>query len=215
MKFLKYFLSYALLKMDRFLLNSNNRRESENKEETSSTGGKSVKKRKNRKQDNYFDFGFTSTEGDGEERPQYVLCMKLLPSECMLLSKLKRHLKTTHPGVVSKSYDYFSRKLKELNQQKGSFYKQASIPSNALIASYKAAHRIAKYNKPHIIAEELILPAAVDMVNIMIGEFAGKLLSKVPLSNNTISYRMQHIVRLKGLGQVRNALFHVKHCHLG
>jgi hypothetical protein len=26
---------------------------------------------------------------------------------------------------------------------------------------------------------------------------------------------MQHIVRLKGLGQVRNALFHVKHCHLG
>jgi hypothetical protein len=40
---------------------------------------------------------------------------------------------------------------------------------------------------------ELILPAAVDMVNIMIGEFAGKLLSKVPLSNNTISHRIEHI----------------------
>jgi hypothetical protein len=31
------------------------------------------------------------------------------------------------------------------------------------------------------------------MVNIMIGEFSGKLLSKVPLSNNTISRRIQHI----------------------
>jgi hypothetical protein len=77
-----------------------------------------------------------STEVEGEERPQCVLCMKVLASECMLPSKLKHHLKTTHPSVVSKSRDYFSRKLKELNQKKGSFYKQASIPSNGLLASY-------------------------------------------------------------------------------
>jgi hypothetical protein len=55
------------------------------------------------------------------------------------------------------------------------------------------AHRIAKCKKPHTIAEELVLPAAVDMVNIIIGESDGKLLSKVPLSNNTISRRIQHI----------------------
>jgi hypothetical protein len=42
---MKYFFSYALLKMDRFLLNSNKRCESENNEGTSSTSGKSVKKR--------------------------------------------------------------------------------------------------------------------------------------------------------------------------
>jgi hypothetical protein len=81
--------------------------------------------------------------------------MKVLESECMLPNKLKRHLETTHPNVVSTSLDYFSRKLKELNQQKGSFYKQASIPSNDLLASYKAAHRIAKCKKPCTIAEEL------------------------------------------------------------
>jgi hypothetical protein len=92
--------------------------------------------------------------------------MKALTSECMLPSKLKRHLEITHPSAISKSRDYFSRKLKELNQQRGTFYKQASIPSNA---SYKVAHRIAKCKKPHTIAEELILPAAVDMLNIMIG----------------------------------------------
>jgi hypothetical protein len=115
--------------------------------------------------------------------------MKVLASECMLPSKLKRHLETTRPSVVSKSRDYFSRKL---HQQKDRFYKQASIPSNALLASYKVAHRIAKC-KPHTIAQELILLAAADTVNSMIGESAGKLLSKVPSSNNTISRRIQHI----------------------
>jgi hypothetical protein len=119
--------------------------------------------------------------------------MKVLASECMLPSKLKRHLGTTDPSVVSKSRDCFSRKLKELNQQKGSFYKQASVPSNALLASYRVAHRIAKCKEPLTSAEELILPAAVDMVNIMIGESTGKPLSKVPLSNNTISRRIEHI----------------------
>jgi len=52
-------------------------------------------------------------------------------------------------------------------------YKQASISSNALLASYNVAHRIAKCKEPHTIAEELILPAAVDMVSPMIGESAG------------------------------------------
>jgi hypothetical protein len=134
--------------MNRFLLNSNKRFESENKESTSSTSGKSVKKHRNRNHDDsYLDFGFTSIHVDDEERPQCVLCMKVLASECMLPSKLKRHLETTHPNVVSKSRDYFSRKLRELNQQKGSFYMQASIPISALLASYKVAYRIA--NSPY------------------------------------------------------------------
>lgn len=47
--------------------------------------------------------------------------------------------------------------------------------------------------KPHTIAEELILPAAHGMVNIMVGESAGKPISKVPLSNNTIIRRIHDI----------------------
>jgi hypothetical protein len=71
--------------MDRFLLNSNKRCESENNESTSLSSGNSLKKRKHRKyDDSYLDFGFKSTEVDGEEMPQCVLCMKVLASECML-----------------------------------------------------------------------------------------------------------------------------------
>ena len=53
---------------------------------------------------------------------------------------------------------------------------QASIPSNSLLSPYKVAHkyRIVKCKEPYTIAEELIWPAAaVDMVNLMIGESAG------------------------------------------
>jgi len=42
-----------------------------------------------------------------------------------------------------------------------------------LLVSYKVGHRIVKYMEPYTIAEELILLAAVDMVNLMIGESAG------------------------------------------
>jgi len=73
-------------------------------------------------------------------------------------------LETAYQSAVSKSCDYFSRKLKELHQQKGTFYKQASIPSNA---SYKVAHRIPKCSlrtkEPHTITEELSIPVAVDI----------------------------------------------------
>lgn len=43
------------------------------------------------------------------------------------------------------------------------------------------------------IAEEPILLAALDMVNIMQKESAGKLISKVLLSNNTIGRKIHHI----------------------
>ncbi|XP_067120060.1 zinc finger BED domain-containing protein 5-like [Centruroides vittatus] len=180
--------------MDKFLLNSNNKDSAESREDVPETSGKGFERRKRRKyDDSYLDFGFTSINENDKERPQCVLCMKVLAPECMLPSKLKRHLETNHSNFVGRPRDFFTKKLIELKQQKGSMFKHMSIPNNALLASYKVAYRVAKCKKNHTVAEQLILPAAVDLVNIMIGESAGKLLSKVPLSNNTISRRIQHM----------------------
>lgn len=46
----------------------------------------------------------------------------------------------------------------------------------------------------HAVAEEHILRSAIDMVNVMAGESAWQLISKIPLSNNTISRRIHFIV---------------------
>ncbi|XP_063786065.1 protein FAM200A-like [Pseudophryne corroboree] len=184
---------FVAQKMERFL-HTGKKSVSEEKDEEPQASGTVGKKRKHRRYDDtYLDIVFTSVDVNHEERPQCVLCLKILSTESMIPSKLRRYLETNHPNMAKKPRDFFSRKLKELKGQKGTFFKQASIPCNALLASYKVAHRIAMCKKPHTIAEELILPAAVDMVNILVGESAGKLLSKVPLSNNTISRRIQHM----------------------
>ncbi|XP_076325414.1 protein FAM200C-like [Tachypleus tridentatus] len=92
--------------------------------------------------------------------------------------------------MTSKFRDYFTGKLKE---QKCTFLKQESVPSNALLASYKVAYKVAKCTKSHTIAEELILPDAMDIVSIMVGESSKRLISKLPFCNNTISRRIQHM----------------------
>lgn len=92
---------------------------------------------------------------------------------------------------MNKPHDYFASKLKAMAQQKHIFTKKATIPSKALLASYKVAWRIAMSKKPHTIAGNLILPAAMDIVSIMIGDAAAKQLKNVPLSDNTISSRIQ------------------------
>lgn len=63
-------------------------------------------------------------------------------------------------------------KLKELKQQIGTFIK------HALLASYTVVYGTAKSKKPQIITEEMILLAAVDIVNTIAGEAGGELLSK-------------------------------------
>ena len=109
----------------------------------------------------------------------------------MLPNKLKRHLSSAHPSLVEKPKKYFLRKLENLTNQKASISSFSHTGQNVVMASYKVAYRVARCKKPHTIAEELILPAATDLVGIMIGDNAAKKLKDVPLSNNTICRRIE------------------------
>ena len=64
------------------------------------------------------------------------------------------------------------------------------MPVNAQLASYKVAYRVAQCKKLHTIAEELILPATIDMVSTMIDEATASKLKAIPLSDNTIARRI-------------------------
>uniref|UniRef100_A0A8C6SPZ2 Uncharacterized protein n=1 Tax=Neogobius melanostomus TaxID=47308 RepID=A0A8C6SPZ2_9GOBI len=77
-----------------------------------------------------------------------------------------------------------------LQTQKQCVVSFTAASKGALKASYLVAKRVAQSKKPFTIAEDLILPAAVDMCRELVGETAAKKLLTIPLSNDTVSHRI-------------------------
>jgi hypothetical protein len=100
-------------------------------------------------------------------------------------NKPKRHLETKHSEMKNKPEEYSHRKLDEICIQQKSFVNTATVTSKPLLASYQ---------KPYMIAETVILPAAVDTLQTMFGEEYAYRLRNTPLSNNTASGRITVIL---------------------
>ncbi|GFX04771.1 zinc finger BED domain-containing protein 5 [Trichonephila clavipes] len=66
-----------------------------------------------------------------------------------------------------------------------------SMKPNKLKRHFETLH--ARCKKPHTIAEELILPAAIEIVETMFGDNFAKELQSIPLSNDTVSRRIDDI----------------------
>ena len=101
-----------------------------------------------------------------------------------------RLLVVSYNNSSRKPREFFARKLSEVNKQWVVFSNFLKTPAKAQLASFKVAYRIANCKKLHTIAEELVFPAALDLVSTMIEESAAQKLKAVPLSNNTISRRI-------------------------
>lgn len=154
-----------------------------------STSGETVKKKTRLYNNEYLKYGFISRD----DKPQCVVCFQVLSQESMKPSKLLRHLVTNHPSLQSKPLDFFERKSLILKNQQTCILKASRNETATLQASYLVALRVARESKPHTIAENLILPAAIDMVNVMIGPEEAKKLKTIPLSNDTISRRIDEM----------------------
>ena len=139
-----------------------------------STSSESVGKKTRLYNDSYLNYGFTSLDG----KPQCVVCFQVLSDESMKPSKLVRHLESKHPAHKNKPLEFFERKLHTLRNQQTSICKSSHTDKSVLEASYLVALRVAKMSKPHTIAENLILPAAIDMVSVLIGVEEAKKLKK-------------------------------------
>ena len=102
-------------------------------------------------------------------------------------------LVVSYNNLSRKSWEFFARKLSEMNKQSVVFSNFLQTPAKAQLAFFKVAYGIAKCKKLHTIAEKLVLPAALDLVLTIIEESAAPKLKAVPLSNNTISRRIDKI----------------------
>ena len=74
--------------------------------------------------------------------------------------------------------------------------KDFSISTKALEASNAVSLLVAKSKKPHKIAESLILPAFVAIVEIILDKKAVDTIRKVPLSNDTYERFVEFECRL-------------------
>uniref|UniRef100_A0A8C5LWZ0 Uncharacterized protein n=1 Tax=Leptobrachium leishanense TaxID=445787 RepID=A0A8C5LWZ0_9ANUR len=106
-------------------------------------------------------------------------------------SKLKRHLDTKHLAYAEKPVECFQRKLQEIRASQKCLTFSCTKQEQALRASYHVAYRIAKCKKAHTIAEDLLLPAAIDMAREVLDQSAVDKLMTIPLSNDPICRRIQ------------------------
>ena len=83
-----------------------------------------------------------------------------------------RLLIVSYNNLSRKPREFFARKVSEMNKHSVVFSNFLQTPAKAQLASFKVAYRIAKCKRLHTIAEELVLPAALDLVSTMIGESA-------------------------------------------
>ncbi|KAK2727301.1 hypothetical protein QYM36_007962 [Artemia franciscana] len=181
--------------MDRFLIRNNKKpndgtQNSEPAPKKKKYDESSVKVR--RYLSEYLGLGFSATKSD-PVNAQCVLCGQVLANSSMKPAHMNRHLSTVHPSHVGKPIEFFKRKQEAFASNCLEIAKVASVSSKALRASYAVSYLVAKQKKPHTIAECLILPALVKVSEIMFDTKTATALQSIPVSNNTISRRIEDI----------------------
>ena len=147
--------------------------------------------RKGKYSEEFIKYGFTFIVEAGIEKPQCVICNKIMSAELMKPNKMKRNFDAKHPNFAGKDVQYFKNKadgVKKSRLDLGGKYQQQNMA--AIEASYLVALRIDKAKKPHTIAEELLLPATKDIVRVMLGAENDNKLNTISLPNNTVSRRI-------------------------
>jgi len=148
---------------------------------------------KRRFKEEYIEYGFIASRSDDVQVPYCLLCNSTLSNESLVPNKLKRHLKTNHPAQKDKPREYFEKLATEKNQQSKKITNFLKLPDKALIASYKVAQLITKRKKAHTEAESIIAPALAIIVETMLGPEVAAKVKTVPLSDDTMSRRIEDL----------------------
>ncbi|XP_028658888.2 SCAN domain-containing protein 3-like [Erpetoichthys calabaricus] len=171
------------------------------------------RKAKLRKYDpEYLQFGFIPYK-DNSDQPQCVICLNVLSNESLKPAKLKRHLVTKHNELKDKPVDFFQRQAEVYANQQKIISTATTVNEKALKASYIMAMRIAKRKKAHTVAESLIMPAALEICEIMLGKESSRKLLSIPVSNDTIRRRicdMSNDIQLQLVERLQSSTFAIQ-----
>ena len=141
----------------------------------------------------FLKIGFVFFGTEKEPMPQCVIYFETLSNECMKFSKLERHLSTKHPECVGKSLDFFQIKKKNLSMTKSVMEKSSKQNITSTQVSYELSLLIAKKGSAHTVGEELIIPAAKIISNVLFDEKCTKKINEIPLSNTTVKRRIDEM----------------------
>ncbi|KAJ4433600.1 hypothetical protein ANN_15910 [Periplaneta americana] len=115
-------------------------------------------------------------------------------SEFTIPSVELRHHFDTHPDFTNETADYVKRKCDELHAVQTKILSRVKTNNyKALETSYLVSHDLGLTGKPHTFAGILIKQLLVKAVKCMVDERIAKLISSVPLSNNTVHNGIQDI----------------------
>lgn len=196
--------------MDKWLIKIPTNKSATPSQPSCSASNPTSSKTKKRKYDeSYLQYGFTCSSHNNEEQPVCLICKEVLAAESMKPSKLQRHLNTKHATLSKKPIEYFERLLQTSNKEKNTLEKYVTLNDKYLLASYEVSYLIAKTKKPFTIGEQLLLPAAIRMSEIVHGKQYAAEISKIPLSNDTVSKRISDISN----DQFQQLLMRLKVCN--
>ena len=154
-----------------------------------------VKKKRTYSEEN-LRFSFSFLEEKGVQKPQCVLCMKVLSAESMKPFQLRRHFEKEHPTYKDRNISFFQRKTKSAKNARIDSTAKTSQQSKAAVeASYVVSLRIAKAKNAHTIGEELIFSCIEDVVRLMIGTEAVNKRNAFSISDNTVHWIWRTILR--------------------
>ncbi|XP_042213516.1 protein ZBED8-like [Homarus americanus] len=166
--------------------------------------------KKRKYNDEYINYGFTSILADGIEKPQCVLCFKVLGNDSMRPSKLNHHLTIIHTQYAERDPDFFKRHERSLGKQRvdesGAFQQQNL---SVVEASYVVSIEIAKKKKmAYTIGETLIQPCAFKMVRRVLGEASECKIQQISFSDDTVKQRiseMSHYIMEQVIQEIKSS----------
>ena len=88
----------------------------------------------------YLKFGFTSILTKGIDKPQSVICLKVLSAESMKPFQLKRHFEKEHPAYKDRDIYFFQRKSDSAKKSRLDNTGQTYINTRAAVESDMLCH---------------------------------------------------------------------------